>query len=122
MSRRLHITADPAAVSIASAIRAAAEAAPLLVVSGRALADLARELGGEEAAAAFLLTLAEEIGHPIAVNMATGADTSSTAFIPPRGWSTERVAGWVAGRHQELEREFGDVSRASADVPRGGRQ
>jgi len=122
MSKRLHITAASAAVSIASAIRVAAEAAPLLVITGQAFDDLGAELGGEEAAATFLLALAEEIGHPLGLNVPTDSATSSTAFIPPRGWSTERVAGWVAGRHQELERQFGVVSRVGPDLSAGGQR
>jgi len=122
MSRSLKVIIDPRSVSPAASIRVAARSAPLLIIGGRALADLAAELGSPEAAGAFLLELAEDIGHPLAVNMPTGADTSSTAFISPRSWSAERLQGWVAGRHQELEDAFGAVSRMTADVPRGGRQ
>ena len=122
MSRSLKVTIDPAAVSIAASIRVAAEAAPLLVIGGRALADLAAELGGEEAAARHLLEVAEEIGHPVGVNVPTGRGASSTMFIPPRSWSAERLSGWAAGHHAELEEAFGGVSRVSADMPRGRRQ
>jgi len=105
------VTVDPSALSMAASIRAAAQASPLLCLTGRAFNDLAHELGGHGAAAEHLLTVAEEIGHPLGVNFETGADTSSTVFIGPRGWSEERLQGWVAGRHVELEAEFGPVTR-----------
>ena len=118
MSRSLKVTIDPRSVSPAASIRVAAAAAPLLVITARSFGDLAAELGSPEAAARHLRELAEEIGHPIGVNGPTGAETSSTMFIPPRTWSAERLSGWVAGRHQELEDAFGDVSRVTTDVPR----
>ncbi len=114
MSRTLRITADPTTVSMAASIRAMASVAPLFVISVRALGDLAAELGSMDAAAEFLLGVAEAIGRPIAVNVETGSDTSSTAFIAPRGWGEERLAGWTAGHHQELEAAFGTVLRVSA--------
>ena len=112
MSTSLKIQVDPRTRSIAGAIRQAARLAPLLVVSGRAFGDLVGELGSVDAAGRYLCTLAEEIGHPIGVNGPTSAASSSTAFISPRSWSRERVAGWAAGHHQELEDAFGDVTHA----------
>ena len=107
----MSITVDPAAVSMAVSIRSAAEAAPLLVITTRAFGDLADELGSYDAAAEYLLELAEEIGHPLAVNLVTGPDASSTAFVAPRSWSSERLQGWAAGHHELLEAQFGPVSR-----------
>jgi len=109
--RALRVTADPRTVSMADAIRNAAHMAPLFIVTGRAFDDLAGQVGGHEEAAAFLLDLAESVGRPIAVNVVTGRDMSSTAFISPRNWTTERLAGWVAGHHELLESQFGDVAR-----------
>ncbi len=106
---------DPAAVPMTAAIRAAAEAAPCLVLGQGALVDLAAELGGMEAAAGFLLTIAEELDTPIGVNVAMDADRSSTTFLAPGHWATERLSGWVAGHHVELEAEFGEVARAGSE-------
>ena len=61
MSRRLSVKVDPSAVSMAAAIRAAAAAAPLFVMTGRALADLARELGWMDAALRHLVGVAEQV-------------------------------------------------------------
>ena len=110
-SKTLRVVADPAAVSMADAIRAMASTAPLFVITAQALGDLTDELGSMDAALGYLLRLAEDLGHPIGVNIATGADRSSTAFLAPRSWSDERLAGWIAGHHQALEAELGPVVR-----------
>ncbi len=111
MSRALHLTADADAHSMVTAIRRVAPVSSLLVITQRALRELAAELDGYEAALAELLAIAEEIGHPIAVNLPTGADTSSTAFVSPRGWTEERLQGWIGGHHAELEDAFGTAAR-----------
>ena len=115
MTRRMTVTVDPSALSMAAAIRTAAQASPLLVITSRVLSHLAAELGGHEAAARYLFGLAESIGKPVAVNVDTGAETSSTVFIAPRSWTEERLAGWVAAKHEELAAEFGEVTRVGAD-------
>ena len=111
MSRGMTVMVDAERVSVAETLRRVAAFSPLLVVKERALRDLAAELGGAEAAAAFLLELAEANNRPIAVNCETGIDRSSTAFIAPRHWSQERLTGWVGGRHVELEGAFGEITR-----------
>ncbi len=102
-------------MSFANAVRAAAEAAPFLVLTHRAYFDLRDELGGgEEAAMRWLHELATEIGHPICLNFAGGSriepDAESTSmFIPPDGWGHERLTGWVAGHAEQLESAFGPI-------------
>jgi hypothetical protein len=117
---KLTIRADPNAVSMAATIRAAAGAAPLFILTGRAFGDLSAELGGFEAAAGYLHRVAVEIGRPIGINFETGTDTSKTVFTPPKGWSEQKLAGWIAGHHQELEGEFGQVSRIGPGWPEEG--
>ena len=111
MSRRMTVTVDADQLSIAAAIRRMADAAPMLVLTGRAFNDLARELGSIEAAVGELLAIAEANNRPVGVNFETGADSSSTAFISPRSWSQERLTGWVGARHEELSEQFGQVTR-----------
>jgi len=97
--------------SIAALARAAAHSGgPLVCVTGRAYGELVGELGSDEAAARHLARVATNSGHPICVNFETGADTATTVFISPKGWSEDRLAGWAAGHHQELERAFGPAS------------
>jgi hypothetical protein len=59
--------------------------------------------------------VATNVNRPIAANLETGDGTSSTVFISPKGWSEERLSGWVAGHHDVLEEAFGPatVRRAS---------
>lgn len=109
------LTIDAARVSPSRALARLARAAatsggPLVVITGRAYAELVAELGGPEAAARHLFRVATNTGRPIAVNLPTGPDTSTTVFISPRGWSDERLRGWGAGHHAELEAAFGPAT------------
>jgi hypothetical protein len=106
----MSIMIDPATVSPSKAIMAAARAAPLLVLTGRALRDLADELGGHEAAALFLHRLVERTGAPLGVNLPTGADGSRTEFWAPTGWPPERLRGWVDDHREALEAQFGPAT------------
>lgn len=64
--------------------------------------------GGIVATWEEIMEAATTSGVPIGVHLATsGGET--TAFIPPRGWSQERLAGFVAGKHEELAEAFGDI-------------
>ena len=122
MTRRMTVTIDPSALSMAASIRAAAQATPMLVLTGRAFGDLVSELGGTDAAAEHLLALAEQTGKPIGINFETDADTSRTMFLPPRGWTEGRLSGWIAGHHAELEAQFGPVRRLGNRAERRRRQ
>ena len=127
MRSTLKLTVDASAVRPSAALCAAAQGAPLLVITGRRLSHAAAELGSHEAAAGYLFELAESIGKPVAVNVDTGAETSSTAFIAPRSWTEERLQGWIGGHHAELEGAFGEVARVGNRAtrrrrPREGRR
>ena len=118
--RTATVRVDAERVSVARSIAAMARATardngPLVCISGRALADLADELGGHEAAAKHLYRVATRTGRPIAANVPTGPDTSMTMFIAPRGWTDERLRGWAAGRHAELEAAFGAATVRSME-------
>ena len=110
MSGTLRVTVDSAAVSLSKALAASARLAPLLVITHRAFADLAEELGGYEQAVRYLLKVATTAGKPIGVNALTGPDGSRTWFVAPMSWSREKAAGWIAAYHAELERAFGDAT------------
>jgi hypothetical protein len=106
----LRVEVDPTAVSLAGTIAEAARFVPFLVIGGRMLADLADELGGMDAATRHLLAVATSVDTPIAVNVESGPDTSSTAVIAPRSWSQERLAGWIGGKREALVELFGEVT------------
>ena len=93
----------------------ARDGGPLVCVTGRFYADLADELGGYDAAARHLLRVATNTARPICVNLPTGAETSTTMFVAPKGWTDERLRGWAAGRHEELERVFGPATVRSLE-------
>ena len=109
MSRAMRVTIDPRTVSPSETIRASAGLAPLTMISGRMLLDLSDELDGYQPACRFLLGVAEDLGRPVGVNVPT-PDGSRSMFLAPRSWSRERLAGWVAGHHQDLEAAFGPVT------------
>jgi EAL domain-containing protein (putative c-di-GMP-specific phosphodiesterase class I) len=111
MSRTMRVTVDAERVSIARSIAAMARATTanvaLVCVTGRAYLDMADELGCDEVAARHLARVATDVGRPLCVNIPTGAETSTTMFVAPKGWTDERLRGWAAGRHAELEAMFG---------------
>ena len=113
--RAARILSDPSVVRPSRAIAAMARAGayaggPLVCVTHRAYADLVAELGSDDAAARHLARVATNTGRPLAVNLPTGQDASTTVFIAPRDWTEERLAGWVAGHHEALEAAFGPAS------------
>ena len=113
--RTATIAVDASCISVARSLAALARVSaraggPLVVVTHRAYGDLVGELGSDEAAARHLYRVATNTGRPIAVNLPTGCDTSTTVFVAPKGWSEGRLAGWAAGHHQELEATFGPAS------------
>lgn len=107
MSDILRVTVAPTGVSLAATIAEAARHVPFLVIGSRMFSDLADELGGIDRATRHLLTVAEAVDTPIAVNVPTGEGTSSTAVIAPRSWAQERLRGWIAGHHEALTELFG---------------
>jgi hypothetical protein len=75
---------------MAAAIRRMAGVAPLTVITGRALADLAEELGSMDGAVGWLLELARDIGRPVA---ARSRSTCRRASAPRAPCSCRRGAG-----------------------------
>jgi len=109
MSRSVRVTVDASRVSPSETIRRSAGLAPLTMVRGRMLIELADELGGYEEVGRFLYGIAEDLGRPIGVNVPTPAGSRSM-FLAPKGWSQARLVGWVAVRHQEVETAFGPAT------------
>ena len=58
-TRTMTVTVDATQVSPLETIRASAGIAPLVMVTGRMLIELADELGGQDQAARFLADIAE---------------------------------------------------------------
>jgi hypothetical protein len=95
----------------ASALRIAlqAESAPTVVLTAASLGQLSRELKGYRRAVRYLADLATECNRPIGMH-AEHASGGRTVFIPPRHWTPERLAGWIAGRHADIEAQFGSIA------------
>ena len=109
------VTIDAARVSPAKSLAVAARASDALVcVSGRMFDELAAELAGYDRATRYLVKIATNVGRPLAVNIPT-ADGSRTVVVGPKGWAQERTAGWVAARHEALERMFGAATVRSME-------
>jgi len=108
--RSATVTIDAATTSRSKALGVTARLAPLVVVTDRCYGEMLAELGSDEAVIAHLIRVATNVGKPLAVNVPSGPDTSSTIFLGPKGWSEERVMGWVAGHREALEAAFGDAT------------
>jgi len=114
MRETARVTIDAEHVSVARSLAVLAHAserdgAPLVCVTGRAFSDLVDELGGDDVVVRHLLRVATNTGRPICVNFPT-EDGSRTIFVASKGWTEERLSGWAAGRHEELEAMFGPAT------------
>ena len=113
--RTATVTIDAEHISPSRSLTALARAAahsggPLVCVTGRMFGELERELGGPEAVARHVCRVATNTGRPLAVNLPTGPDTSTTIFVSPEGWTEERLRGWAASHQAELDAAFGPAS------------
>jgi hypothetical protein len=105
--RTAKVTIDPAALRPTEVLTQIGTDVPLIIVGAAMLQALINGLGNTRRAFRFLSRLAERRGKPVAVNLETGDGTSSTVVLSPPFWSPERLAGYVGGLSQELERLFG---------------
>jgi hypothetical protein len=108
----LHATLDfgpPGAAGLAIR-RVAAAGQATVVVTAATFSYLRRDCGSDKRALEWLTNLAAETGKPIALNLPDGPDRSVTTFVSPKGWTEERLRGFIAGRHAELEAVLGEVA------------
>ena len=106
-TRTAHLLVDTATISPTALLRRTAEAGAVVGLTHRMLRDLERELGGMEAAVAWLLELATLAGRPVFINVPNGPDAGQTIALAPPSWSQERLAGFVGGLSEGLEELFG---------------
>ena len=103
------------ALNMADIIEAAAGSGALITLTHRALARLAEDLGGsQEEAVSWLLTLANDHGAPVALNLPATEDPdgpSTTMVLPPMNWTREQLADFVAAHEDELAASFGSIER-----------
>ncbi len=98
-------------------IRHLVQDSPLALLSRDVVRDLERELGSADQVATFLRDLATEMQKPIAVNFPQ-REESYTVIIAPRGWTREKLAGYVGAHKNPLEREYGPVEDWDVDIER----
>jgi hypothetical protein len=105
----LHLTAiEPGTIRML--IKATLKAGKPVLLTTRAFRTLTAESGGrQDRALAFLVKHGGESGRPILLNLVNLDGTSQTVALA-RGWSQERLTGFVGAMHQELADEFGEIS------------
>jgi hypothetical protein len=86
---------------------------PLVVLSHRIVAQLERECGSSEKLAAWMLKLVARRRRPLGLH---NPATDQTIFYAPPDWSSEKLAGYLATFHEELEGQFGRIERIHADA------
>jgi hypothetical protein len=84
---------------------------PLVVLSHRMVAQLERECGTSEKLARWLLKLVGRRRRPLGLH---NPATDQTLFYAPADWSQERLQGYLAVYHEELEAQFGPIERMRA--------
>jgi hypothetical protein len=72
--------------------------------------ELRQELHSASAVVSWAADLARQLDRPILLNIPDRDGSSHTVTLAP-GWSQERLAGYVAARHEELAEEFGPIGR-----------
>jgi hypothetical protein len=88
------------------AIVLALDTVPLVVLSDATCQALSHECGSAARATAWLWKQANRARKPIGLH-----HDGRTEFYAPLGWSRQRLAGYVAAHHDELEAAFGQVDR-----------
>ncbi|HEY7068332.1 MAG TPA: hypothetical protein VII06_43185 [Chloroflexota bacterium] len=88
------------------AVDTALGAVPLVVLSGRMAAPLTRECGSTEKLVSWLLKTVPRRRRPIGLH---DAEAGRTFFSAPPDWPGERLAGYVAVHHAELEQMLGPI-------------
>jgi len=109
-ARSLSLTIDTAALKPTEALGCVARAGTVVGLTHRMMADLEQELGGYKRACKWLIALATETNRPIAINMPSGPDASTTVLLAPASWTEERLRGWAGGMAPELEEQFGPAT------------
>jgi hypothetical protein len=96
--------------TIRTLIKATLKAGKPVLLTTRAWRTLVHESGRRpERALAFLTKVGGEYNRPVLLNLQNEDGTSQTVALA-RGWSQERLMGYIAGMHQELAEEFGEIS------------
>src|SRR4051794_19035992 len=78
----------------------------LVVLSHRMVAQLEAECGSSEKLAAWMMKLVARRRRPLGLHSPA---TDQTIFYAPPDWTQEKLAGYLAVYHEELESQFGTI-------------
>lgn len=109
-------TTSPSAVYAELARRMPSDV--MLAFSSRVYRQLRQELHSAERIAEWATNLATVANRPVLFNVEFMDDTARTFAIAPPGWTSEKLAGYIAARHIELEEVFGPIERIGTDLGR----
>jgi hypothetical protein len=90
------------------AVDTALGACPLVVLTPRLVAQLEHECGGPEKLAAWVLKLVTRRRRPLAFH---DPEQGRTWCWSPPDWTPERLQGYLAAHHTELEATLGPIAR-----------
>lgn len=105
---KLRPTDSPAAVYAKYA-----EAIPrdtMLALGPGIFRELRQELKSVAAVIQWAADLAKRLDRIVLLNIPDKDGTSHTVTLAP-GWTQERLAGFIAGRHEEIAEAFGPIER-----------
>jgi hypothetical protein len=105
------ILVGPGISAKASLAPAIAAGGPPMALTSRMFRMLSDECGGSVTAMAWLAKRVSYATKPTLVNLEMDSGESKTIVLAPRDWTQEKTAGFIAGLHDEIEAEFGHVSR-----------
>jgi hypothetical protein len=115
MSRILQVKTRLRPIDSPSAFYARmAEAVPadvMLVLGPGIWRELKQELHSVAKVGQWAVELAIRLDRVVLLNVPGRDGESCTVTLAPPGWSRERLAGYIAARHEELEETFGPIAR-----------
>lgn len=116
MSRTLHVCTNLRASDSPSRVYAELAVqmpANVLIALGPGIArELRQELHSWKRVAEWAADLAIRLDRPLLLNF-PDRDGSSRSIVLAPNWSKERLAGWIAGRHAEIEAAFGPIGKVA---------
>jgi hypothetical protein len=71
--------------------------------------ELRKELHSAAAVVQWAAELARQLDRPVLLNIPDRDGSSHTVTLAP-GWTQERLAGYLAARHEELAEAYGPIS------------
>jgi hypothetical protein len=93
------------------AVDTALGACPLVVLTPRMVGQLEAECGGPAKLVAWVLKLVTRRRRPLGIH---DPEAGQTWCYAPPDWTAERLQGYLAAHHEELEATLGPIARIRA--------